>query len=149
MVVLGAYVRLSDAGRGCPDWPGCYGHIGVPQAPHKIAKAPKFRGARWHAGVDRDLLKPAIVTLTCLAVTTTLLPSGRFVSVREWPFQSIIPRPRLIQNGRKGAWGLIPYWRIGNDLGIERVGDWIADTPSWAQDRNFAAGSVIDPDIVR
>jgi cytochrome c oxidase assembly protein subunit 15 len=23
---LGAYVRLSDAGLGCPDWPGCYGH---------------------------------------------------------------------------------------------------------------------------
>ena len=26
VVVLGAYVRLSDAGLGCPDWPGCYGH---------------------------------------------------------------------------------------------------------------------------
>lgn len=23
--VLGAYVRLSNAGLGCPDWPGCYG----------------------------------------------------------------------------------------------------------------------------
>lgn len=30
VVALGAYVRLSDAGLGCPDWPGCYGHIGVP-----------------------------------------------------------------------------------------------------------------------
>ena len=27
VVVLGAYVRLSDAGLGCPDWPGCYGHL--------------------------------------------------------------------------------------------------------------------------
>src|SRR5215469_11897179 len=27
VVVLGAYVRLSAAGLGCPDWPGCYGHI--------------------------------------------------------------------------------------------------------------------------
>ncbi|MCK7581457.1 MAG: COX15/CtaA family protein [Chromatiales bacterium] len=25
--MLGAYVRLSDAGLGCPDWPGCYGHL--------------------------------------------------------------------------------------------------------------------------
>jgi cytochrome c oxidase assembly protein subunit 15 len=27
VVVLGAYVRLSHAGLGCPDWPGCYGHF--------------------------------------------------------------------------------------------------------------------------
>ena len=27
VVVLGAYVRLSNAGLGCPDWPGCYGHV--------------------------------------------------------------------------------------------------------------------------
>lgn len=39
VVVLGAYVRLSDAGLGCPDWPGCYGHVGVPQADHEIAIA--------------------------------------------------------------------------------------------------------------
>ncbi len=30
VVVLGAFVRLSDAGLGCPDWPGCYGHFAVP-----------------------------------------------------------------------------------------------------------------------
>lgn len=30
VVVLGAYVRLSEAGLGCPDWPGCYGQFTVP-----------------------------------------------------------------------------------------------------------------------
>ena len=39
LIVLGAYVRLSNAGLGCPDWPGCYGHVGVPDADHEIAAA--------------------------------------------------------------------------------------------------------------
>lgn len=39
VVVLGAYVRLSDAGLGCPDWPGCYGRIVVPQSQQAIAQA--------------------------------------------------------------------------------------------------------------
>lgn len=27
VIVVGAWVRLTDAGLGCPDWPGCYGHV--------------------------------------------------------------------------------------------------------------------------
>lgn len=29
VVALGAFTRLSDAGLGCPDWPGCYGQLTV------------------------------------------------------------------------------------------------------------------------
>ncbi len=39
VVVLGAYVRLSHAGLGCPDWPGCYGQISVPTETTAIASA--------------------------------------------------------------------------------------------------------------
>ncbi len=40
VVTLGAYVRLSDAGLGCPDWPGCYGKLlGVPQPGHEVTAA--------------------------------------------------------------------------------------------------------------
>ena len=39
VVLLGAYTRLTHAGLGCPDWPGCYGFIGVPMSEHKQALA--------------------------------------------------------------------------------------------------------------
>jgi len=39
VIVLGAYVRLSDAGLGCPDWPGCFGQIGAPDEAHEIRQA--------------------------------------------------------------------------------------------------------------
>ena len=39
VVLLGAYTRLTHAGLGCPDWPGCYGFIGVPQSAEQLAHA--------------------------------------------------------------------------------------------------------------
>ena len=32
VIMLGAWTRLADAGLGCPDWPGCYGHLDVRKA---------------------------------------------------------------------------------------------------------------------
>ncbi|MGI9323998.1 MAG: COX15/CtaA family protein [Pseudomonadales bacterium] len=39
VVVLGAFTRLVDAGLGCPDWPGCYGHLLWPTDAEEIAAA--------------------------------------------------------------------------------------------------------------
>ena len=59
VVVLGAWVRLTNAGLGCPDWPGCYGHI-YPQTGHEAGKA-------WHEMIHR------YVATSLGAVITTLL----------------------------------------------------------------------------
>jgi cytochrome c oxidase assembly protein subunit 15 len=77
VVVLGAYVRLSDAGLGCPDWPGCYGQIDVPRTAEQIAAAnaafperPVEVDKAWKEMVHRYLaatLGLLIIALTWLA----------------------------------------------------------------------------------
>jgi len=39
VVTLGAYTRLKDAGLGCPDWPGCYGQLTVPETAKALSQA--------------------------------------------------------------------------------------------------------------
>ncbi|MDG2159415.1 MAG: COX15/CtaA family protein [Gammaproteobacteria bacterium] len=39
VISVGAWVRLTDAGLGCPDWPGCYGILGTPETDTEIMKA--------------------------------------------------------------------------------------------------------------
>lgn len=39
VIGLGAFTRLADAGLGCPDWPGCYGHALWPDEQHEIEAA--------------------------------------------------------------------------------------------------------------
>jgi len=51
VVGLGAYTRLSDAGLGCPDWPGCYGFLTVPKHLDDISLVEqKFPGAVVESG---------------------------------------------------------------------------------------------------
>ena len=38
VVMLGAYTRLKDSGLGCPDWPGCYGHVTVPSVQQLVSE---------------------------------------------------------------------------------------------------------------
>ncbi len=39
VIVFGAFVRLSNAGLSCPDWPTCYGKLTWPTLAHDIAHA--------------------------------------------------------------------------------------------------------------
>ncbi|MDR2215907.1 MAG: COX15/CtaA family protein [Nevskiaceae bacterium] len=56
VVVFGAYVRLTDAGLGCPDWPGCYGHVtpaAAAAANAGTADAPLQVGKAWREMIHR------------------------------------------------------------------------------------------------
>lgn len=44
LVMFGSYVRLTDSGLGCPDWPGCYAKFTPLQAHHQIAQAVQEQG---------------------------------------------------------------------------------------------------------
>jgi len=45
VIALGAFTRLIDAGLGCPDWPGCYGHLAVPTTESATQLALNYPGS--------------------------------------------------------------------------------------------------------
>jgi cytochrome c oxidase assembly protein subunit 15 len=67
VVVLGAWVRLTDAGLGCPDWPGCYGHI-YPQAGLNDPQRGFQFGKALHEMVHRYFAGTLAVIITILLV---------------------------------------------------------------------------------
>ena len=77
VIGLGAYTRLSDSGLGCPDWPGCYGHI-LPSASaaqaytHSLFNAAKAYAEMIHRYVAASLAL-LILCLTALCLRKAIL----------------------------------------------------------------------------
>lgn len=132
VIVLGSYVRLSDAGLGCPDWPGCYGQIVIgsdpefkalaetsfPESPLNISKAWKEMTHRYVAGfLGLVILILALVSWTqkqcrAAAITSTsllLILVGLQAALGMWAVKmKVMP---VIVTGHL-LLGFITFWLI-------------------------------------
>lgn len=86
VIALGAYTRLTDAGLGCPDWPGCYGrltppvhdtHIAAAQARFPDAEVDPFKAR--NEMVHRYLAGLLGLCVLAIFIVSRRLPHGRGV----------------------------------------------------------------------
>ncbi|MGC3981195.1 MAG: COX15/CtaA family protein [Steroidobacteraceae bacterium] len=107
VVVLGAWVRLNDAGLGCPDWPGCYGHVSAADAEQNLDVAQQRYPDR------RFEYSKAVKEMTHRYVASTLglvilVLAGMAYANRREPNQPVkLPLllvPLVILQGLLGMW---------------------------------------------
>jgi len=107
VVVLGAYVRLSDAGLGCPDWPGCYGHVTPAHAAENIAAAeaaqpqgPVSFLKAWKEMVHRYFAS----TLGLLIITIAAIGWAKRKVLRQSPVLPLALIAVVVFQGLLGKW---------------------------------------------
>ena len=94
IVVFGAFVRLSNAGLSCPDWPTCYGRAAWPVHEQEIAQAnASFERAvesskTWREQLHRHLA----ASLGLLILLLSLLAARK----RAWGVPSIVAASLLV-----------------------------------------------------
>jgi cytochrome c oxidase assembly protein subunit 15 len=107
VVVLGAWVRLSAAGLGCPDWPGCYGHLSVDDAARNvdaINEAFPHRPFEYHKAIKEMVHRYFASTLGLLILAL----AGLAIANRRDPQQPVVLPIALVAlvifQGLLGMW---------------------------------------------
>lgn len=95
LVLFGAFTRLTDSGLGCPDWPGCYGHMSPVGANASIAAAqeamptgPVTHSKAWVEMVHRYLATAVGVLISVIALVSWL-ERKRLSVWHGWPLLTL------------------------------------------------------------
>ena len=80
VVVLGGYTRLSNSGLGCPDWPGCFGHVAPTGSAEHYATAADVRKA-WVEMIHRYFASTLGLVIVVIAALSIRARRERGVSV--------------------------------------------------------------------
>lgn len=79
VIIFGAFVRLSNAGLSCPDWPTCYGRASWPQSSHEVVDhaASAIRPFETHKAWREQVHRHIAATLGMLVLILSLLAARR------------------------------------------------------------------------
>lgn len=145
VVVLGAWVRLSTAGLGCPDWPGCYGHWSAGSAAENIDsvnQAFPHRPLEYHKAIKEMVHRYFASGLGLLILAL----AGIAISNRKDPQQPVALPLALVAlvifQGLLGMWTvtlllkpLIVVLHLIGGLSTLSLLAWLAMRPSEAPER--------------
>jgi cytochrome c oxidase assembly protein subunit 15 len=109
VVVLGAYVRLNAAGLGCPDWPGCYGHLTAGDAARNVDAANEafpHRPFEYHKAIKEMVHRYFASSLGFLI----LVLAGLAIANRKDPQQPLVLPIVLV--GLVILQGLLGMWTV-------------------------------------
>jgi len=116
VVVLGGYTRLSDSGLGCPDWPGCFGHVAPTGSAQHYASAADVRKA-WVEMIHRYAASTLGLIIVCIAAFSIRARREHGVSV----WFAIVLLALVVFQGMLGmltvTWLLKPLIVTGHLLG--------------------------------